>query len=225
MAAKAFFTIAQLKKKLADVASDRIDLVDVLNEIGERAYAIGRWPHSTTEVTIATADKSKVSDSTNEYNGVWSCYIDADAYDGAIAFKVNGFGGYPIRPLSIEYRGPSQGWGGFIDLGLVSTSAGFDRRYIMPSGVTSSARVTAVVKKRWTPVYDDTSNYLIKPFAAIKAGVLATNYEAENEQALADAKWTEMEAILLSDHKQHAGVQQIKVSFNPPYTHKPRSLR
>jgi len=198
---------------------------DVLNEVAARAYTIGRWPDSTAEITIATADKSQIDDSGGERDEVWMCYIDADAYDGAISFKVNGWGGYKIRPLTVDYAEGIQGWAGFVDMGLVSTSAGYDRKYKMPGGVTSATRVTALVKKKYDFLYDDDDEFPIRSFAAIKAGALAVNYENENEVQLAEKKWAEFEGLLLRDQKQFDGPKQIKVAFKPSYSQKPRSFR
>jgi hypothetical protein len=217
----AFSTLEQVKDRLADVAPAELDLTDAINECCERAYTIGRWPDAMAELVIATADKRQ--DTSGEYDQAWFCYLDGDSYDGALGFLVNGTG-VKIKPISAVYTEANMGWGSFIDMGLEFDSPDYERRYKMPNGVTSADRVSALVKKRWVNIYDDSDLVPIRSFAALKAGILAINYENENELQLAQQKWTEFENLLLRDDKQFRGSKTMNISYKSYYSSKPRSF-
>lgn len=206
----AFYTLGEVKKRLRDVALAELDMTDVINEVCDRAYAIGRWPDSVAEVTIPASKKVQDLDVDSEYYQYWFCYVDADLYDGAIRFKVDGCGDYPVRPLVAEYADGAY-WGGFVDMGVVDDNA--ERRYRMPNGVTDANRVTALLKKRWNNVYEDGDLIPIRPISAIKAGILAVNYENNNAINEAQAKWQEFEQLLMRDDKEFEGVKNLKMRF------------
>jgi len=206
----AFYTLGEVKKRLRDVSLAEADMTDVINEVVDRAYSIGRWPDSVAEVTVCDNKKIQELDSTDEYYQDWFCYIDADKYDGAISFKVDGCGDYPVRPLVADYSCGGY-WGGFVDMGVIDDNS--ERRYKMPNGITSSNRITALMKKRWNNVYEDTDLIPIRPMSAIKAGVLAVNYENNNNIGEAQAKWQEFEQLLMRDDKQYTGVKNLKMRF------------
>lgn len=214
-------TLGEAKKRLEEVSIRGMDLTDAVNEVCGRAYDIGRWPDASKELLISTSDLRQ--DSSGEYDGEWFCYIDADLYDGALGFLVDGCP-VRIRPISSIYGVPASGWGGFIDMGLVLTGSDWERRYKMPNGVTSSKRISALVKKRWVNVYDDASLIPIRSLAALKAGILALNYENENDIQLAAAKWREMEELLLRDDKQFAGTKTINIPYKSYYNRRPTSF-
>ena len=193
-----------------------------MNEVCSRAYDIGRWPDASTEIEIATADKRQ--DSSGDYENQWFCYVDAENYDGAIAFRIDK-NGYRIKPLSALYNESEMGWGSFIDMGLVTTSGSYERRYRMPLGATGTDNVTAWVKKRYVNLYNDTDLLPVRSFAALKAGVLAVSYENENEEAKSQRKWQEFEALLLRDDKQFAGNKTQRAKFKIALNHTPTSFR
>lgn len=218
----AFYSLGEVKKRLDDVCPADLDLTDVINEVCARAYDIGRFPDAMVEVVIATADKRQ--DTTGEYDDEWFCYTDADLYDGAIGFQVDGRG-YQIKPISAQYSQANMGWGSFIDMGLQADSTLFERRYRMPNGVTDNERVTALLKKRYISIYDDADNVPVRSLAALKAGVLAVNYENENELQKAQAKWQEFELLLMRDDKQFAGNKTSRMTFTANYKHRPSNFR
>lgn len=218
----AFYTLGKLKELLADVADSRTDLTDALNQVGSRAYDIGRWAESWDEITIAEADMRQ--DDGGAYDNDWFCYIDADTYDGAVAFKIGRIG-YEIKPLSALYHEQRMGGASFIDMGIPANSSVYERRYRMPLGTTNTDDVYAWVKKRWVDLYDDNDKFPIRSLAAIKAGILAVEYENENELQKADVKWQQMENLLLRDDKQFAGNKTQNVTFRYATGRKTTSFR
>jgi len=218
----AFYSLGEVKKRLDDVCPASLDLTDVINEVCARAYDIGRFPDAMTEVVVATADKRQ--DTSGEYDNEWFCYTDADAYDGAIGFQVEGKG-YPIKPISSQYGQANMGWNSFVDMGLQADGSAFERRYRMPNGVTSNERVTALLKKKYASIYDDEDNVAVRSMAALKSGILAVNYENENQIQKAQAKWQEFELLLIRDDKQFSGSQSSRIRFTANYNHRPSNFR
>lgn len=216
----ALFTLGEAKKRLSSVAIADEDLTDALNEVCSKAYDVGRWPHSRKEITIAAADIRQ--DSAGRYEDEWFCFIDADLYEGALGFAVDGCP-FEIRTMSALYGHSSNGYHSFIDMGVFDESSGLERKYKLPNGVTSTDEITAWVKKRYVFLYDDADKLPVRSFAALKAGVLAVMYEGENELEKAQAKWQEFEVLLLRDDKQFAGHKKGKISIRHGYARRPTS--
>lgn len=222
----AFYTLEQLRERLQPIVHRELVFPDALNELGERAYALGRWPESTEEITIASANIYQNTDSGEEYEDDWFVDIDATLYDGAIAFRVEGVG-YEVAPKSHLYEETETGWHKFIDMGFKDDSAGADelRTYKCPTGVTDSDNIQVWVKKRWIDLYDDADKYPIRSISAVKAGLLALGHEENNELASANALWQRFEDLLVRDEKQFHGPKKYKIGYDTPYNNHPRSFR
>lgn len=219
----AFYTVAQVRELLEKSIPSNVDLVDAINQCGDRAYALGRWADTREEVLISASSIFQDATSNGKHENDWMLYLDADLYDGAIAFDVNNIP-RRVRPITELYRFPQTGYQDFIDMGLSEESGGWKRKYKLPRGVTSSDYITALVKKRWVLIYDDAAEVPIRPLAAIKAGIDAVSYENNHDVNEAAAKWVEFETLLFRDDKQFQGPKKARIKMNGRYHRKPTSF-
>lgn len=222
----AYYTLDKLRQRLGGLVNGDLSFVDALNELGERAYALGRWPGSSRELKIAAANIYQIADSADEYDNEWFLDIDASLYDGVLSFVVDG-SGYEIGPLSELYRDYKTGYWRFIDMGEKVDSAGATeyRRYKCPNGITDGNKITARVKKRWQYLNEDASKFPIRSISAVRHGLLALGHEQENEEQRAQYHWGQFERMLLGDSIQYEGPKSVRISFKGNYSSKPKSFR
>ena len=222
----AFYTLAQLRERLAGSLNVSLVFIDALNELGERAYTISRWPYSSVQFRVAATSIYQNTDSGGEFEDKWFLDIDAETYDGAVRFRVNGTG-YEVKGLAEDYADYPRGWNGFIDHGEKVDSAGAAelRVYKCPSGVTNTSNVQCWAKKRWIDLYLDADKYPIRSIAAVKAGLKAISYDENDEIEKAAKKWEEFERLLIGDERQYHGPKKAHIGFRSSLRRQPRSFR
>lgn len=222
----AFYTIKRLYERLGAFCHVDLPFIDALNEIGEYAYTISKWPYSETHFKVAAADIFQEVDSGGAFDTFWFVRIDAELYDGARKFRVNGTG-YEIASFAEEFDRKPRGWNRFIDHGEEVDSAGASEKrvYRCPGGIDNTDEIHVWVKKRWVDLYDDGDDYPIRSISAIRKGIYAMNYEVEGDIQKSEAMWNRFEATLLRDERQYHGPKRAFVKFQSPFNNKPRSFR
>ena len=146
----AYFTLKQLHERLGSEINADIDFNDALNQLGEFAYTLSRWPDSSKQFKVLAADIYQNADSGGEFESEWFLDIDAELYDGAVRFRSKGRG-YPVKGLGEDFADQPRGWSGFIDHGMKVDSAGADEKrvYKCPISITETDNVRCYAKKRW----------------------------------------------------------------------------
>lgn len=208
-----FYTVEQIQKFLDSSLPTGVDIFELLNQVGDRIYALGRWPETTDEVVVTAGDIFKNAVSGGEYEGDFFCYIDADLYDGVIGFRVNKRP-YGVKPKGVLYsEAGTYGSNSFIDFGVEENSSGDDRMFRLPNGVGTGDNIQALVKKQWTEINDIDQKVKIRPLGAIKHGMLAISHENHGEPNLAAHHWQECEKMLFRDDKQYSGVKNVRIRY------------
>ena len=208
----AFLTFAQAKSKFSGLVSSGTTIDEAIQEVVNRAFEMARYPETTHELTIVTAHFTVSTDPAEVYID-----IDPDTYDGAIGFRTESMG-YPIMDQAALYHHETpSGDDSFIDLGIVTVSGSEKRRYRMPRGYTAIPTNTtfyALMKKRPPTLEEDDDVVPIRPWGALKTGVLAVSYENANDIERAEANWVKFDRAMRLDEKQFHGTKRSYIGFD-----------
>jgi hypothetical protein len=222
----AYYTLKQLHERLGGELHGGMDFINTLNQLGEYAYTLHRWPESSKQFKVLAANIYQNADSGGEFEDRWFLDVDATLYDGAIRFLVEGRG-YPVKSLAESFADAPRGWAGFIDHGFKADSAGADelRVYKCPTAVTNTDNIRCWAKKRWIDLYDDAAKYPIRSLSAVKYGLLGISHHENNETEKGNAYMALFEKVLTDDSFQYSGPKKANIGFHTPYSNKPRSFR
>lgn len=208
-------TFSEAKDRFRHLISPDDEIGDVIQEVCDRAYEMGRWQGMVEEVSIATTDYVEDTDLGEVYLD-----FDLDTYDGVVGFRVRERG-YDIYGQTKLYQGYGAGSSFFIDLNEVDVSGTMKRRYRCPKGwPTTEDRLVALMKKK-SQTLTATSTVPVKSVAALKRGILAVSLENVDEFEKADQHWGAFMQFMESAEKQFTGNHKWSIHIDSGLRRRP----
>lgn len=184
-------TLFDARQLLAKYATD-FDLS--INQALERIYEDGNWPGLICEMDVTEDIADGILTLPSEYSNMVAGRVDGIPCD--------------IVPIDFEYShsgpgelSPSSGIWKFVDLGprLIESAGDYPvqrRQYKVLASMSGQSVVTALLKRSFTPLVDDSDYIFPRSVTALKHALMAVNYDDNGSIQEAEAAWAKCFQLL-----------------------------
>jgi hypothetical protein len=212
-------TYSEAVIRFSGLVVNGLTIESAIQEAVDRIFEMGRFPGTTTELTIADEDWV-----TDVESGITTISFDEQEYAGALGFR-NDHRGWAIVDRTALYKdGANAGDFEFVDYGTVETEDGKVRTYRAPINWNPEAGPFYVLLKKEAPILEDADLVPVEGMGPLKCAIQAVCLEFTGDQSAAQAKWAEMNGLMIGAQRQAEGPKRYTSGMDSSLRRHPKQF-